>query len=169
MLREVSFSVKCMYIDDFNLYDIKALGKNTLEDETGGYVQKLDNAEIHFNFCYDLKSVNKCKKETYEKKQILSVRDETQEDNTTTSICTPLANSINKGNKWSKWQDKKDNKTVLHIELNNGNSNHTMRYELKCNSSVNKLFDESKSYHMQKNVRWEIPDSFILRNKTCLP
>ena len=41
-------------------------------------------------------------------KQILGVRDEIGEDNATTSVCTPLVNSINI-----------DNKTVLHIELNN--------------------------------------------------
>ena len=52
-------------------------------------------------------------------KQILWIRDEIGDDNTTTSVCTPLFNSINKGNKWSKWQNKSDNKTVLHIELNN--------------------------------------------------
>ena len=82
-------------------------------------------------------------------KQILGVRDEKGEDNTTTSVCTPLANRINKGNKWSKWQNKSDNKTVLHIGLNNWNQNHTMIYELKCNLSVSKLFDETKSYHMK--------------------
>ena len=80
MLREVSFSVKCMYIDDFNLYDIKALGKNTLEDETGGYVQKLDNAEIHFNFCYDLKldKIPKCQNSENNKMQIVAIDDNSE-------------------------------------------------------------------------------------------
>lgn len=153
-LSEISFSVKCMFVDDFNLYDISGLGTNSLKEgedkyETLKNLNTQKEERIYYNFCYDLKSVSRCKSETYEKKQILSVRDETQ-DNITTNICTPLANSINKGNKWSKWQDKKDNQTILHIELNNGNPNHTMLYELKCNSTVNKLFDESKSYHMQK-------------------
>ena len=152
-LSEISFSVKCMFVDDFNLYDISGLGTNSLKEGEDNFqiltnLNTQEKERIYYNFCYDLRSVSKCKSETYEKKQILSVREETKEDNNT--ICTPLANSINKGNKWSKWQDKKDNKTILYIELNNKNPNHTMLYELKCNSSVNKFFDESKSYHMQK-------------------
>ena len=63
---------------------------------------------IYYNFCYE------------------GIRDEKGKDNTATSVYTPLANSINKGNKRSKWQDKGCNKTILHIKFNNGNPNHTM-------------------------------------------
>ena len=94
-----------MFIDDFNLYDISGQSGNSLKEGEDRYEalpnKKNDNKNerIYYNFCYE------------------GVRDEIGEDN-----------SINKGNKWSKWQDKTDNKTFLHIELSNGNPNHTMLY-----------------------------------------
>ena len=103
-----------MFVDDFNLYDISGLGSNSLKEGEDDYEtlpnKKNDNKDerIYYNFCYE------------------GVRDEIGEVNSTASVYAPLANSFNKGNKWSKWQDKSDNKTILHVELNNGNPNHTM-------------------------------------------
>lgn len=130
-LREVSFSVKCMYVDDFNLYDIKALGKNTLEDEEGGYKQIVNNTEIHFNFCYDLKldKIPQCSNLENKKRQIVAI-----ENNT----CVPLTNSILNGNKWSTWNDS-DSVTFLKIEVNS-ESKYKVSYKLKCDPNVNMDF-----------------------------
>ena len=69
-----------MFVDDFNLYNISGLGSNSLK-EGEDKCEKLPNQKnvnkderIYYNFCYDLKSVKKCNKETYEKKQILGVK-----------------------------------------------------------------------------------------------
>ena len=102
-----------MFADDFNLYDISGLCSNSLKVGEDKYEtlpnQKNGNKDerIYYNFCYE------------------GVRDEIGEVNSTASVYAPLAN-INKGNKWSKWQEKGDNKTILHIEFNNGNPNHAM-------------------------------------------
>ena len=139
MLREVSFSVKCMYIDDFNLYDIKALGKNTLEDETGGYVQKLDNAEIHFNFCYDLKldKIPKCQNPENNKMQIVAI------DDNGNGNCIPLTNSIINGNKWSTWNDTTS--TFLRIDVDS-DPKYKVAYKLKCDPAVDMNFVAENSY-----------------------
>lgn len=138
-LREVSFSVKCMFIEDFNLYDIKALGKNTLEDEEGGYVQKFNNTEIHYNFCYDLKleKIPKCQNAENKKMQIVAI------ENNGTGNCIPLTNSIINGNKWSTWKDN-DTLPFLKIEVNS-TQNYKVYYKLKCDQSADMNFVAERS------------------------
>ena len=81
-----------MFVDDFNLYDISGISSNSLKEGEDKYEtltsQKNDNKDekIYYNFCYDLKSVKKCGEETYEKKQILGVKDEIGEDNTNSRL-----------------------------------------------------------------------------------
>ena len=154
-LSEINFSVKCMYVDNFNLFDISGLGSNSLKSEDENYRKTLknqltqENETIHYNFCYNLKNIDGCSGKDYENKQILAVREEGESKN-----CSALAGNANKGNKWSKWKDSKDNQTILHIELNTANTkmeNYKIIYKLKCNSNQKILFDEDKSYHMKKN------------------
>ena len=68
-LREINFSIKCMLVDNFTLYDISQLSQNYLKTGKGGYEQTLDDTEIYYNFCYDLSHIEGC---DYEKKQIFA-------------------------------------------------------------------------------------------------
>ena len=137
---KISFSVKCMFVDDFNLYDISGLGKNVLSDEKE-YNVTLGGKKIYFNFCYDLKpkeDIN-C---TFEKKQIF-VLDEKDK-------CDYLANSILSGNSWFKSKEGA-NTSYLKIELNHGDDeehkNHVVTYILECNESVKYEYVEGNSYY----------------------
>lgn len=137
---KISFSVKCMFVDDFNLYDISGLGKNVLSDEKE-YNVTLGGKKIYFNFCYDLKpkeDIN-C---TFEKKQIF-VLDENDK-------CDYLANSILSGNSWFKSKEG-GNTSYLKIELNHGDDeehkNHVATYILECDESVKYEYVEGKSYY----------------------
>lgn len=137
-LRDISFSVKCMFVDDFNLYDISGLGINKFKTNKKAYNQTMDGDNIYYNFCYDLKDIKGC---DFKKKQILAI---TGENNT----CEALADSINKGNKWSTWRNEEEKYDFLKIELNSiKNSNQKVTYKLKCNKSVKMVFNESESYY----------------------
>ena len=142
-LREINFSIKCMLVDNFTLYDISQLSQNYLKTGKGGYEQTFDDTEIYYNFCYDLSHIEGC---DYEKKQIFA---KIKDKNSTK--CVSLADSINKGNIWSIMKDNTDNKTFLQIELN-GNKEHKVFYKLKCNEEENMKFinDSSKSYYNRK-------------------
>ena len=139
-LREISFAVKCMFVDDFNVFDISRLGINTLKTDKRAYNHTFteENAQIFYNFCYDIKEVDGC---DYSNKQILSKEG---------SKCIPLANSINKGNKWSTWADA-DNSTILRIEPNQNDTNHTVLYKLKCNPEKKEMyFNDARSYYKKE-------------------
>ena len=133
-LPAITFSVKCMYVDDYNLYDIRNLGINTVKTDKGGYVQSFqdENIDLYYNFCYDLKlsKIPGCENLNV-KTQIVAVKNGT---------CQSLAGSINKGNTWSIL-DLKDsnNKTerILQIELNRSEKQkQKIYYQLKCNENV---------------------------------
>lgn len=146
MLREISFSVKCIFVDDFNLYDISSLGLNTIKNNVGGHNQTFKDANIYYNFCYDLKisKIDGCKSLEDQKKQIVAVRKKGTEE-----VCEALSDSINKGNKWSKWEDT-DKEIFLQIELNNNNQSHKVFYRLKCNKDQSLSFNESRSLFEHK-------------------
>ena len=139
---KINFSIKCMFVDNFNLYDISGLGKNVLSDEKE-YNITLNGKKIYFNFCYDLKpkaDIN-C---TFEKKQIF-VTDENE--------CDYLANSILSGNTWYRGE-KEGNTTYLKIELNHGDDeehkNHLVTYILECDKNVKYNFVEGESYYKKE-------------------
>ena len=139
--RKINFSIKCMFVDNFNLYDISGLGKNVLSDEKE-YNVTLGNNKIYFNFCYDLKpkeDIN-C---TFEKKQIF-VLDKNDK-------CDYLANSILSGNNW--YTGNTSNATFLKIELNHDDSgehkDHVVKYILECDQSVKYNFVEDKSHYKE--------------------
>lgn len=141
---KINFSVKCMFVENFNLYDISGLGKNVLSDEKE-YNITLDGKKIYFNFCYDLKPREdlNC---TFQKKQIF-VTDENDK-------CDYLANSILSGNSW--YTGTNDNKTTsyLRIDLNHDeegdHKNHVVTYILECTDDVKYSFEESKSYYKKQ-------------------
>ena len=135
---KVDFSVKCMYIDKYGIYDISKLGINKFKTGTSAYNVTLNKTLIYYNFCYDLKEIEGCE----EKKQMLAVPDK--------GSCMSLAKSINKGNKWTKLKNSTDNATVLQIELNSEKDNDKIYYMLKCNKTLKKKehnFISSNSYY----------------------
>ena len=139
-LREISFSVKCIFVDDFKVYDISGLSANKLKTKKEGHNQTIGDANIYYNFCYDLNKIDGC---NYEKKQILALK---PNGNGSSTDCIILANSINKGNKWSTWEDY-DKKNFLQIELNSPDNKHKTYYKLKCNNKQkNLLFNKSRSH-----------------------
>ena len=145
-LREIKFSVKCMLVDDFSLYDISGLGINFMKENKRAYNQTVDGTNIYYNFCYDLQKIDGC---NYDKKQIFAV---TGEGNDTS--CEPLANSINKGNTWNTGKNTSDNSTFLQIELNSDESkNHKIFYILKCNKDQKELkYYPDRSYYKRKTT-----------------
>ena len=137
---QITFSVKCMFVENYNLYDISGLGKNVLSDEKE-YNITINGKKIYFNFCYDLKpkaDIN-C---NFEKKQVF-VLDENNK-------CDYLANSILSGNSWFKSKEG-SNTTYLKIQLNHGgdeeHNNHVFTYILECDKSVKYNYVEGESYY----------------------
>ena len=59
---KIEFAVKCMFIDNFNLYNIAGLGKNALDEKVPekGYEYENGTSTLIYNFCYDLKSSKTC-------------------------------------------------------------------------------------------------------------
>ena len=119
---QIDFSVKCMFIDNFNLFNIAGLGKNALDDsvpEKGyEYKDKKSNSILIYNFCHDLKSSTNC---PYDKKQIFVKKD---------GKCDSYANSIGVGNTWYKGEY--EGKISLKIVLNQDDK-HRVIYQLICN------------------------------------
>ena len=142
VLKEISFSVKCIFIDELKVYDISGLGINYLKTNKRAHNQTINDINIYFNFCYDIKDINGC---SQERKQMLAVT-----DSGNSTECIPLANSINKGNKWSMLEDS-NKSTIIQIQLNSDKSYKTY-YKLKCNEKEDMKFIEGKSKYMEKNV-----------------
>ena len=141
-LRDVSFSVKCMFVDDFNLYDISGLGINKYKSNKNAYNSTINDTILFYNFCYDLKDIEHCSK--YSDVQILAL-----EGN---NSCKALADSIHEGNKWSTWRNEEENYDFLKIELNPiKNSNHKVAYKLKCNKTTKMEFNKTESYYMRES------------------
>ena len=117
---KVGFAVKCMYIDEYSMYDISKLGINKFKEGTTAYNETISNTTIFYNFCYDLKGKDvddACKNITNMQMFALS------EDEGGNKKCKPLASSIKKGNNWIKSKEA-DNTTILKIELNSKNIDH---------------------------------------------
>ena len=142
-LRNIKFSVKCMFVDDFNVYDIRSLGINKFKTGQKAYNLSLGDNTIYYNFCYDLKGINNCEGN---KKQIFA-----EIPDGDGKKCVALADSVNKGNKWSIIKNTEDNTTHLQIELNKASEDHLVYYKLRCNKSFDKPeFNESLSYFKKK-------------------
>lgn len=120
-LREVSFSVKCMLVDGFNLYDLTNLAKNPEdEDRLKDFNVTIDGKTIFYNFCYDLAKENSC-----------NATSNTQVSASTDITCDQLTDKIGMGNKW------KISDSMVEIDLNaNPNASyHTVKYQIECNKT----------------------------------
>ena len=138
IFSKIDFSVKCMYVSNFTLYDISGLGKNVLDKEQS-YSHTFNDKTIFYNFCYDLKKTNECK---FEKKQIFVLKKEGNE-----TKCDPLAGSILGGNQWYTGYDS-NGTNYLKIELKKEDNypNHIFRYILQCADESNFQINSEQSY-----------------------
>ena len=148
-LPAISFSVKCMFVDDYNLYDIRNIGINTIKEDKGGHLLTFGDTDLYYNFCYDLKlkKIKGC--ENIDKKtQIVAIKNDT---------CQVLAGSINKGNTWNILDEKNKttNKTerIIQIELNREDKQtQKIYYKLKCNENVGINFIKEKSQYGNETI-----------------
>ena len=140
-LRDISFSVKCMFVDDFNLYDISGLGINKYKSNENAYHSIINDTTIFYNFCYDLKDIKNCSK--YSKVQMLALD--------SNNSCDAIADSIHEGNKWSTWRNEKENYDFLRIDLNPIKEDHKVAYKLKCNKTTKMKFNETESYFKKRS------------------
>ena len=129
---KVSFSVKCMFIDEYSMYDISKLGINKFKKGTTAYNETINNTTIFYNFCYDLKGEDIDSTCGDNKMQMFALSEDEGGNN---KVCKPLASSIKKGNNWIKLKDT-DNTTILKIELNSKNLTHKAYYMLKCDKNL---------------------------------
>ena len=116
-LRNISFTVKCMFVDNFSLYDIRDLSKNTLDDPPY-YQATVGGAKLNYNFCYNLKEQGGCNSNNV---QVAANPDEN---------CTKLAGGIGTGNNWQV-----SNETIT-ITLNpvDDNDKNVVKFVLECDS-----------------------------------
>ena len=160
-LRDISFSVKCMFVDDFSLYDIRGLGINTVKTDKGGYEQTFGDVHLYYNFCYDLKlsKINGCES-LNEKTQLVAVKG---------GKCVSLAGTINEGNKWSILSND-----TLQIELSNDKQNkklkqnHKIYYKLKCNKNVDFNFIVGSSHYEQEKGDINETILYIETKEACI-
>ena len=119
-------TVKCFYLNEYDIYDISPLTKNFEENnnEIPNNFTKIVNGSkytIYFNFCNDLKKSDQFQyydKQAYYKK-----------DNGEYSV---LAGSLSIGNKW----EKEKNDDLFKITVNQDkNSKNTFTYILKCDKN----------------------------------
>lgn len=143
-LRNISFSIKCMFVDDFNVYDIRKLGINKFKTNQAAYSKTFEsnntNVTIFYNFCYDLKKVEECngkEGQIFAKK----VGDEK---------CDVLAGKISSGNKWSIMKNTTDNTSNIQIELNNLYKDHKIYYKLRCKEKTKQEFNKTLSFYYKK-------------------
>ena len=160
MFSEIKFSVKCMYVNNFNLYDISGLGKNVLDKEKA-YSTEIENVTIFYNFCYDLKKTEECQ---YDKKQIFFI-----DKNQNESKCDSLAGSVLNGNKWFIGNDT-NGINYLKIELNNDEKypNHTFKYILQCIVEKKTEVVYEKSYFKKEISEGQYETLlYIMTNEAC--
>jgi len=131
--------VKCLYLDEYDVYDISHLGANTFESiKERGHEYNFENFNnskytILFNFCYNLKHTDECNHGD-DKQAFFKVNG---------TNCQPLSGDIKDGNKWKTV--KNDSGEVLYLEIEvNQYEPHSLKYHLKCNEEVGKKGDEKK-------------------------
>ena len=138
-LRNISFTIKCMFVDNFALYDIRGLSKNSLADPPY-YVAEVDGATINYNFCYNLKQKGICSNSSVQDVQVSGSKDEK---------CTNLAGGIGTGNKWELGNN------TINITLNQiKNSNDVVKFVLICDpdKTHTKQTTPLNNSYFQKNV-----------------
>lgn len=119
-LRDVKVAVKCFYVDDFNLYNIKSLDKNPL-DEKPYYTTNLNGTNIFYKFCEDMKETEGCNSQ---KGQVKAGKGEKE--------CNSLTDRIGAGNHW----DLLDGKIEIKLKQKEGSKN-VVKYILECDNVTN--------------------------------
>ena len=128
--------VKCLFLEDYNVYDISHLGANTFESiEERGHEYNFENFNnskytIIFNFCYNLKhSADRCDHGD-DKQAFYLVND----DN-----CQPLSGDIKDGNTWTTIKNETTGEVeYIEIEVNRYDDAHSLKYRLICNKDMDK-------------------------------
>ena len=131
-----SQQVKCLFLEDYNVYDISHLGANTFESiDERGHVYNFENFNnskytIIFNFCYNLKhSADRCDHGD-DKQAFYLVND----DN-----CQPLSGDIKDGNTWTTIKNETTGEVeYIEIEVNRYDDAHSLKYRLICNKDMDK-------------------------------
>ena len=130
-----SQQVKCLFLENYNVYDISHLGANTFEsiDERGHKYnfENFNNSKytIIFNFCYNLKHSVKC--DHGDDKQVFYL---VNDDN-----CQPLSGDIKDGNTWTTIKNETTGKVeYIEIEVNRYDDAHSLKYRLICNKDMDK-------------------------------
>ncbi|MCF0116737.1 MAG: hypothetical protein HUJ61_01650, partial [Bacilli bacterium] len=129
----MSFTVKCYFVDNFTLYNIKDLGKNPLKDKDKFYTTILDNNTIYYNFCDDIQKEMGCNSSSSQVKAEVDGQ------------CISLTRKIGTGNQWSV-----SNNTIQIVLNQIDDSNDVVKYILECdeNTTNTKKTEpiENKSY-----------------------
>ena len=130
-----SQQVKCLFLKDYNVYDISHLGANTFESiDERGHVYNFENFNnskytIIFNFCYNLKHSDRCKHG--DDKQVFYL---VNDDN-----CQPLSGDIKDGNTWTTIKNETTGEVeYIEIEVNRYDDAHSLKYRLICNKDMDK-------------------------------
>lgn len=137
----ISYSVKCMLVDDYNLYDISSathkkyfteeINKTTFENNT--QIGDPTKINVSFNLCYDIKPEG-----AEEKNQIFV--DEGQQKK-------PITNQIGKGNQWKIVRNNDTSEIQIKVK---SESKKKIFYRLICDKNAEKiqLVEEESYYHI---------------------
>ena len=121
-------AVKCLYLDNYDVYDISGLGAkdNGNHKETLTFKDSITSktADIYFNFCFNLKKTDNFPAEN--KQAFISVDGKVD----------ILGSDIKNGNEWSIVPYTLPNGTIssyIQIIVNNTDNKNVLTYNLKCN------------------------------------
>ena len=154
--------VKCLFLEDYNVYDISHLGANTFKsiDERGHeHNFEFDNAKytILFNFCYNLKHSDRCPHG--DDKQVFYL---VNNDN-----CQPLSGDIKDGNTWTTIKNETTGEVeYIEIEVNRYDGAHSLKYRLICNKDMDKKeFNVVEGTSITKNDKGGFDVILVIESK----
>jgi len=155
--------VKCLFLEDYNVYDISHLGANTFKsiDERGHEhnFENFNNSKytIIFNFCYNLKHSGRC--DHGDDKQVFYLVNDTN--------CQPLSGDIKDGNKWTTIKNESTGEVkYLEIEVNKYDEAHSLKYRLICNKDMDKKeFNVVEGTSITKNAKGGFDVILIIESK----
>ena len=132
---KIDVPVKYVYINNYDIYDISGLLKQSSRLDTD-YTATLNSTKIIYNF-KDLKKTGEC---NYDGKQIFGISE----------TCQPLAGAMGNGNSWNISFDPEGQK-LIQIKLNQEKENTYVTYYLQCSSLKNYDINEEKSSYKNNN------------------
>lgn len=135
---KVNTAVRCLYLDKYDIYDISGLcatddGKNkevARQYEIENKEESNKKYTIYVNFCRNLKGSDTCNKDNEKSQAYYKAED---------GDCKILAGDIGSGNQWTiKKENTTDGEINIISILVNKKGNHTLTYELQCDSKMKK-------------------------------